>query len=203
MDQSSQPTKSAAQTPAANPFRPHYKTRDLMAILALSLIIFVTGYIFKPMEAVLMGVGISGWWVSGFMWGLFNFAAVIATYKVRKFGVATLTILIGFLIRILLGSPGANTLPFYALAWGIPADLILTAFRQKRSLVVYLIAWGVAGIPVFWITDYIFFREVYMGFLDKYGPIAFSGIHRVVGGLSGAIVGWVFAKALDRIGLMD
>jgi ABC-type thiamin/hydroxymethylpyrimidine transport system permease subunit len=174
-----------------------------MTILAMALVVFLTGYIFKPIESVLMAIGLSGWWLSGFIWGVLNFPGVIARYKARRFGAATLTILIGMFIRILMGSPMSNLLAFYALSWGLPADIIQAVFGQKRNLWVTILAWGVAGLVTFWLCDFIFFREVYMNFYQQFGFVAISGIHRVIGGIGGAVLGWAFAKGLERVGVMD
>lgn len=183
-------------------FAAKYTTRDLMTILVLALVAFVIFYTYKPFEAVLLGLGLGGWWITGFIFGLFNFPAVIGQYKVQKFGTATLILLIAFWIRILLGSPQANILTFYALGWGLTADIVLALFRQKRSLWVYIVTWAIAGLVVFWAVDYVVFREVYNNFANQFGFIAISGIHRVAGGIAGAIAGWFFSLALDRVGLM-
>jgi len=180
-----------------------FTTRDLMTILAMALVVFLTGYIFKPIESFLMALGLSGWWLSGFIWGILSFPGVISRHKARKFGSATLTILIGMFIRILMGSPMSNLLTFYALSWGLPADIIEFLFGQKRNLWVTILAWTVAGLVTFWLCDFIFFREVYMGFYQQFGFLAISGIHRAVGGVVCALVGWAFSKGLERVGVMD
>lgn len=176
-----------------------YTTQEIVLLAVLGVVFGILNVVLGQLPQWAGAVG--GCLLSAAVGGFVQISQTLGGYIVRRPGAATIVMLINVAAQFLAGNPTGAVLFLFALAQGIPVDLVYACRgygKKSIGLWTMLIAGGMGNLgcqllfPI--IFEWTYSSWEYILSL----PCAFIG-----GAIEGGLVAWILAKALDRTGLIQ
>lgn len=202
MAKSGKSIPDASMTGAVTSWRrilPKFSATDLMVIVGLAVVLTILKTVWGYVEAVISTLP-WGAMFADYIYGVLVLCAAVAAFRVRKIGTNFLVNIIQGFASLLLGAPMSVYMVIYAAGWGITADAVMTAGLFRRKLVLFIVTGLLAGVIV-GAMDVVFFREWYLGMGGAFWLYT-NWAARILGGLTGYVLGFYFSKALTKAGVI-